>query len=146
MLQNILQSVVAGFHRIKNLYTVVEVKSMNEFLKFVRNEKNPRIYIFLSWMNYNKQNSECVLCGIKFTSFLEDGRAIVLKLREDVRIFGRMARDRKKMKQYINIRLLNESVKPPVQIFFALMPSIEIEVRDLYGKLVNPNELKKELF
>ena len=146
MLHGILQKAAAMLQKINNLCTVVEVKSVSDFLKFVRPEKNPKVYIFLSWSNYNKLDSEYRSCGIRFTSFLGDGRVVVLNLREEIMLVGLVARDRKKAKQYINVRLLNESVKPPVQIFFALMPNVEVEVKDLYGKLVNQNELKKELF
>ncbi|OGY99185.1 MAG: hypothetical protein A3B13_00570 [Candidatus Liptonbacteria bacterium RIFCSPLOWO2_01_FULL_45_15] len=146
MFQTVLQRAAVAFQKIKNFYTVVETRSIPEFLKFVRNEKNPRIYILLYLLNRNRSDKECRSCCIRFTSFLKDGRAIVLKLHEEIRLFGAVTRDRGKTKQYINVRLLNESVKPPVQIFFALMPNVVVEVRDLYGKLVNQNELKKELF
>lgn len=147
MLQTILQRAVVAYQQFKNFFAPnIEVGSVSDFLRIVRKEKNPHVYISIYFSDRNRRNSESLPCCINFTSFLEDGSTVVLKLQEDVRFFGRMPRDRKKMKQYINLRLLNESVKPPVQIFFALMPNIAVEVRDLYGKLVNPNEFKRELF
>lgn len=146
MLQAILQRAVAALQKVKNFYTVVEVNSMAEFLKFVRNEKSPKVYIFLSWADYNKHSNEPRSCFIRFMSFLEDGRAVDLKIQEEVRFFGPRAKDRKTAKLYINCRLLNDSVKPQVQIMVALMPNAEIEVKDLYGRLVNLDEFKPELF
>ncbi len=146
MLKAILQRAVATSRKLKNFFVVVEVRTVPDFLRIIRKEKNPQVYISLYFLDCNRRNSESVPCCINFTSFLEDGSTVVLKLHEEIMLFGRVARDRKKMKQYINWRLLHESVKPPVQIFFALMKNVKIEVRDLYGKLVNPDEFKRELF
>ncbi len=112
----------------------------------MRKEKNHKIYISLYWSIYDKPGSDSRSCDVIFTAFMDDWKTVVLKLREDIKIFGSVARDKKKTKQYINSRLLYESVKPPVQIIFALMPNATIEVRDLYGKPVNLAEFKKELF
>ncbi|MDP3948421.1 MAG: hypothetical protein Q8Q17_00545 [bacterium] len=142
MLQAILQRAGATSLKLKNFFTVVDVKSMTEFLKVVRAEKNPKIFIFL----HHNLVDWCQLCEIRFESHLSDGKTIVLKLKGEVRLVGSVARDRAKGKEYTNIRLLRENVKPPVQIMFALMPNVVIETRDLYGKLVNQDEFKKELF
>lgn len=146
MLQAILQKAASVSRQLKNFFTVIDAKSMAEFLKFVRKEKNPKIYISLCWSIYDKPGSDSRSCDVIFTAFMDDRKTVVLKLREDIKIFGSVVRDGKKTKQYVNWRLLNDSVKPPVQIMVALMPSATIEVRDLYGKPVNPVELKKELF
>ena len=146
MFQTILHRATVAFQKIKNFYTVVETSSIPEFLKFVRGEKNPRIYILLYLLNRNRSDKEYRSCCIRFTSFLEDGRAVTLNLQEEIMLVGLVARDRKKAKQYINARLLYASVKQPVQIMFALMPSVVVETRDLYGKLVSPDEFKQELF
>ncbi len=148
MLQELWRKVVASSRQLKNFFVVVEVRSVSDFLKIVRKEKNPQIHISVYFSDRDRRNREAIPCCANFTSFLEDGRTVVLKLQEELRIFGRTTRDSKRMKQYINLQLLHKSVKPPVQVFFALMPNVVVEVRDLYGKLVNPNEfkIKEELF
>lgn len=125
-------------------FVIVEAGSFPEFIRLVRNAENQEIWICANLSERNKPSNEYQLCDVMFVASASDGKTVILKRQETVRLHSVAARtatlSKYSNKHYMNVYLLRNCIGEPVRLMSAMLPRAIIEVNDLYGSKIRKSE------